>query len=91
MTEEDLEEITKEWLVDLLVPEDPAEMSDIDSPRTMQDTPEPSKTKKAKSTKKTEEVQDVDNLSVRMTSITLDEASDEEEGIETQRVEVPLP
>jgi hypothetical protein len=91
MTEEDLEEITKEWSVDLLVPEDPAEMSDIDSPRTMQDTPEPSKTKKAKSTKKTEEVQDVDNLSVRMTSITLDEASDEEEGIETQRVEVPLP
>jgi hypothetical protein len=48
LTEEDLEEITKEWSVDLLVSADPAEMSDIDSPRTAQDTPGPSKTKKEK-------------------------------------------
>jgi hypothetical protein len=34
MTEEDLEEITKEWSVDFLVSTDPAEMSDIDSPIT---------------------------------------------------------
>jgi hypothetical protein len=80
MTEEDLEEITKEWSVDLLVSADPVEMSDINSPRTAQDTPRPSKTKKAKTTKKTEEVQDVDNLSVRMTSITVDEEGDDEEG-----------
>jgi hypothetical protein len=33
-TEEDLKEITKEWLVDLLVSEDPAKMSDIDNPGT---------------------------------------------------------
>jgi hypothetical protein len=30
--EEDLEEITKDWFVDLLIPADPAEISDIDSP-----------------------------------------------------------
>jgi hypothetical protein len=93
LTEEDLEEITKEWSVDLLVSADPTEMSDIDSPRTAQDTPGPSKTKKAKTTKKTEEVQDVDSLSVRMTSITPDEEGDDEEGTETeqQKVEVPPP
>jgi hypothetical protein len=77
--------------VDLLVPIDPTEMSNIDSPETAQDTPGPSKTKKEKSMKKTEEDQDVDNLSVRMDFITPDEAGDEEEGTETQRVEVPSP
>jgi hypothetical protein len=34
LTEEDLEEITKEWSADILVSVDPVEMSDIDSPRT---------------------------------------------------------
>jgi hypothetical protein len=87
LTEEDLEEITKEWSVDLLVSADPTEMSDIDSPGTTQDTPGLSKTKKEKTTKKTEEVQDVDSLSVRMASITPDEEGD----TETQKVEVPPP
>jgi hypothetical protein len=32
LTEEELEEITKEWLMDLLIPADPAEISDIDNP-----------------------------------------------------------
>jgi hypothetical protein len=32
LTEEDLEEITKEWSADLLIPANPAEISDIDSP-----------------------------------------------------------
>jgi hypothetical protein len=32
LTEEDLEEITKEWLEDLLIPTDPVEVSDIHSP-----------------------------------------------------------
>jgi hypothetical protein len=44
--EEDLEEITKEWLVDLLIPADPAEISDVDSPKVVHDTPRQSKTKK---------------------------------------------
>jgi hypothetical protein len=32
LTKEDLEEITKEWLVDLLVVEDPVDISDINIP-----------------------------------------------------------
>jgi SET domain-containing protein len=31
--EEDLEEITKEWSVDLLIPSNPVDISDIDSPK----------------------------------------------------------
>jgi hypothetical protein len=46
LIEDDLEEITKEWSVDLLVPADHANMSNVDSPETMLDTPGPSKTKK---------------------------------------------
>jgi hypothetical protein len=34
LTKDDLEEITKEWSVDLLVPADPMEMSDVDSLET---------------------------------------------------------
>jgi hypothetical protein len=68
MTEEDLEEITKECLMDLLISVDPTEMSNIYSPEVAQDTPGPSKTKKTKKTKKAEEVQDIGRLSVRMAS-----------------------
>jgi hypothetical protein len=78
-----LEEISREWLADLLVSADLAEMFDINSPETAQDTPRPSKTKKAKTTKKTEEVQDVDSLSVRTASITPDEEGDDDEDTET--------
>jgi hypothetical protein len=46
LTEEDLEEITKDWSADLLIPADPVEISDIDSPEAAQDTPGPRKTKK---------------------------------------------
>jgi hypothetical protein len=56
LTEEDLEEITKEWSVDLLIPADPAEVSDIDSPEAAQNTPRPSKTKKTNQTKKDEDI-----------------------------------
>jgi hypothetical protein len=45
MTEEDLEEITKDWSMNLLILVDPAEMSDIDSLEEAHDTPGPSKTK----------------------------------------------
>jgi hypothetical protein len=45
MMEEDLEEITKEWSIDLLIPADPVEISNIDSPKVVQDTPGPRKTK----------------------------------------------
>ena len=33
LTEEDLEEINKDWSVDLLIPVDPPEISDIDGPK----------------------------------------------------------
>jgi len=59
-----LEEITKEWWVDLLVPMDPAEMSDVNSPKTMTDTTKPSKIKK------TEEVHDLDNAFMKTASIS---------------------
>jgi hypothetical protein len=54
LTEEDLEEITKDWSIELLLHTDPAEMSSPNSPEITHkkhDTPGPSKTKK------TEEVQ----------------------------------
>jgi hypothetical protein len=70
LTEDDLEEITKEWSVDLLVPADPAEMSDVDSPETTQDTPGPSKIKK------TEEVHDLDNASMKTASISVEQGGD---------------
>ena len=49
--------------MDLLIPANPTELSDLDSPKSVQDTPEPSKTKKP------EEIHDVDNTSVRTASI----------------------
>jgi hypothetical protein len=64
LIEEDLEEITKDWSVDLLIPTDPTEISDINNPKTAQDTPEPSRTKKTK------EVQELDNASVKTASIS---------------------
>jgi hypothetical protein len=76
LKEEDLEDITKEWSVDLLISADPVEMSDINSPEATQDTPRPSKTKKTKNMKKVEEFQDIDSLSVRTDSTTLDQGGD---------------
>jgi hypothetical protein len=70
LTEDDLEEITKEWSADLLVPVDPVEMSDVDSPETMSDTPGPSKTKKD------DEVQDVHSTSTKTSSISPEQGND---------------
>jgi hypothetical protein len=73
MMEEDLEDITKEWSVDLLIPANPAKISYIDSLETMQDTPITS------STKKTEEVQGLDSASVKTSSISPKQGGDGEE------------
>jgi hypothetical protein len=70
LIEEYLEDITKEWSVDLLIPADPAEVSGIDIPEAAENTPRPSKTNKTKKTKKDEEIQDVERRSIRMESIT---------------------
>jgi hypothetical protein len=56
LTKDDLEEITKEWSADLLVPADPSEMFDVDSPETMPDTLGQSKMNK------NDEVHDVYNM-----------------------------
>jgi hypothetical protein len=56
MTEDDLEEITKEWSTNLLISADPTKMFNINRPEAMQNTPGPSKTKKTKQTKKDEEI-----------------------------------
>jgi hypothetical protein len=74
--------------VDLLISEDPAEISNIDSPKAAQDTPGPSRTKKTTEMEKPEEVQYIDNRSVRMTSIMPDEEFAESK---KQQVEVPPP
>jgi hypothetical protein len=64
MMEEDLEEITKDWSVDLLAPANSVDLSDIDSPKPAQDTPGPRRAKKA------EEVQELDSASVKTVSIS---------------------
>jgi hypothetical protein len=64
LTEDDLEEITKEWSTNLLVSVDPVEISNVDSPKTAQDTLGPIKTKK------NEEAQDVNNTSTETASIS---------------------
>jgi hypothetical protein len=64
LIEEYLEEITKEWSADLLSSADPTDISNIDSPEPVHDTPTPSKTKED------EEVQYVNNTSMNTTSIS---------------------
>jgi len=59
--------------VDLLIPADPMEISDINIPETTQDTPGPRRTKK------TEEVQELDNASMKTASISLEKGGDGEE------------
>jgi hypothetical protein len=73
LTEADLEEITKEWSIDLLIPAEPMEIFDIDSPEAVQDTPGPNKKKK------TDEVQDLSSASVKTYSMSPEKGGDGEE------------
>jgi hypothetical protein len=79
LTEEYLEEITKEWSTYLFISADPAEISNIDSPKPVHDTPGPRKTKED------EEVEDVNNTSTKTTSISPEQGGD---GGETGRTKV---
>jgi hypothetical protein len=81
LTEEDLEQISKEWSEELLVAVEPTEMSDVHSPEAMSDTPRPRKTNKDY------EVQDVHSTSTKTTSITPAQGGDGEElgGIESEK------
>ena len=89
LVEEDLEEITKDWSTNLLIPVDLAEMSDIDNPEAAHDTPGPSKTKK------NEETQDVSSTSAKTASISPEQGGygGEIEGaeVEQKKGEVTLP
>jgi hypothetical protein len=57
--------------VDLLIPVDPAEIFDLDSPEIAQDTLGLS------NTKKTEEVHDLDNASINIASISPEKGGDD--------------
>jgi hypothetical protein len=89
LTEDDLEEITKEWSADLLVAADPADMSDEEIPEAMPDTPGLSRTKKD------DEVEDVPSTSVKTTSISPAQGGDGDElggtEVEQNRGEVTPP
>jgi hypothetical protein len=89
LTKKYIEEITKEWLEDLLIPSNPVELFDVNNLKVVKDTLGPSKMKKL------EEVHNVDSASVRTVSITPDEGDDgkEIEGaeIEQWKGEVPPP
>ena len=72
LIEDDLEDITKDWSMDLLIPTNPVEISDIDGLETTQDTPRPRKTKN------TEEVQDLSSASGKTASVSPDRGGEEE-------------
>jgi hypothetical protein len=69
LTEEDLEEITKEWSVDLLIPANPAEISDLDSPEDTHKEQNPPRTSRQK---KTKEVQNLSSTSGKTPSVSPD-------------------
>jgi hypothetical protein len=73
--EDDLEDITKEWSANLLVPTDLAEIFDVHSPETVPDIVGPSRIKK------TEEVHDLDSASMKTASISVEKGAD---GIEVK-------
>jgi hypothetical protein len=68
-----LEEITKEWSAYLLVAVDPAEMSDVDSPEAMPDTPG------LRKTKKDVEVQDIHSTSTKIDFLSPTKGGNDEE------------
>jgi hypothetical protein len=78
LTEEELEEITKDWSTELLISADPTEMLDpelIGSPETTHeanDTPGPSRRKK------TEEVQKLSSASKEAASVSSGQGGDDE-------------
>jgi hypothetical protein len=78
LIKEDLEEITKDWSTELLIPADPTEMSDpeiIDSPETTheaRDLPGPSRRKK------TEEVQNLSSALKGTSSVSPGRGGDDE-------------
>jgi hypothetical protein len=73
LTEDNLEDITKECSTDLLLAVDPIDMSNEESPEAMPDTPGPSRTKKD------DKVEDVHSTSVKTTLISPGQGGDGDE------------
>jgi hypothetical protein len=74
LTEEYLEDITKDWSANHLIPTDPAEMFDPDSPENTHkehDTPRPNRMKK------TEEVQDLSSALGNIASVSPNRGGDD--------------
>jgi hypothetical protein len=84
-----LEEITREWSVDLLVAMNPADMSNEESPEAMSDTPRPRKNKKDN------EVEYGPSTSMKSTSISPAQGGDSDDlggtEVEKNRSEVTPP
>jgi hypothetical protein len=78
LIEEELEEITKEWPVELLIPVDPVELSDPELIRTLVVTREGYDTPGTNRRKKTSEVQKLKNASKETASESPSEGGDDE-------------
>jgi hypothetical protein len=78
LTEEDLEEITKDWSAELLIPADPAEMSDPELIGSSEATHEEHDTPGTNRRKKTEEVQNLSSASEETASESPGRGGDDE-------------
>jgi hypothetical protein len=86
MTEEDLEEITKEWSVDLLVSEQIQQTFQTSTAQKLRRIHlGPVRQRKQRRQRKMKEIQDVDSRSVRMASITPDQGGNDEDFEEVEQ------
>jgi hypothetical protein len=78
LTEEDLEEITKDWSTELLIPTDPTEISDPELIGSSEATHEEHDTPGTSRRKKIEEVQNLSSASEETTSESLGRGGNDE-------------
>jgi hypothetical protein len=78
LTEEDLDEITKDWSADLLIPADPTEMSDPELIGSSEATHKEHDTPGTSRRKKTEEVQNLSSASDETASVSPGRGGDDE-------------
>jgi hypothetical protein len=70
LTEEDLEEITKDWSAELLIPTNPVEMSDLELISIPETTHEEKDTLGPSTRKKTKEIQNLSSASEETASVS---------------------
>jgi hypothetical protein len=88
LTEKYLEEITKEWSTDLLIPTNPTDISYLDSP---EDTHKEQNTLGTSKQKKTEEVQNLSSTSGKTASVSPNRGGDDEVEAKQKQGEVTPP